>query len=94
MWYRKGAELNPRDADLQFWTGLALLKLGRNEEAVGFLERALAIDPDADAARHFLNAARGQASETAPRAYVTNLFDEYASSSKKCWSANSVTAHR
>jgi predicted TPR repeat methyltransferase len=65
---------------LQFWTGLALLKLGRNEEAVGFLERALAIDPDADAARHFLNAARGEASETAPRAYVTNLFDEYASS--------------
>lgn len=63
------------------WRGLgeALEALRRRDEAVAAFRKALALDPaDIGGARLHLAFLAGESPATAPRAYVTALFDQYA----------------
>jgi len=54
---KRAVELDARLAPIQYHLGVAYARLGRKDEAVGALRRALQIDdrfPDADAARRLL----------------------------------------
>lgn len=56
----------------------ALHAKGRSGEAIRHYLRVLDIDPHDASARHLLAALGGEATETAPREYVVELFDDYA----------------
>jgi tetratricopeptide (TPR) repeat protein len=45
---------NPRDADAWNYLGFASRKLGKNEEALGYYQKALAIDPKHKGAHEYL----------------------------------------
>ncbi|MBI3128937.1 MAG: tetratricopeptide repeat protein [Candidatus Tectomicrobia bacterium] len=58
--------------------GTVLKRLGRHAEAIEAYEALLRIRPDDPDASHVLAALRGEATQTAPKAYVASLFDSYA----------------
>ncbi len=76
--YREAIRLYPEDAASHAGLGCLLLRLGRSEEAVACLERALELAPDDAVSQHFLAAARGDNHPHATAEYVRNLFDSYA----------------
>ncbi|HEV8375065.1 MAG TPA: tetratricopeptide repeat protein [Candidatus Polarisedimenticolia bacterium] len=72
--YNRLLEINPQSGRFQLWKGLCFLKLGRKEEALPALERAVALDPrlpDAQFQLAILYQERGEArkSEEARRAF-------------------------
>jgi predicted TPR repeat methyltransferase len=77
-WYRKSIMLAPDRAGAHFKLGKVLLEQGQRGEAVASLERALELEPECAETRHFLAAAQSGISDTAPREYVSTLFDGYA----------------
>ena len=48
---------NPRDADAWNYLGFASRKLGKNEEALGYYEKALKLDPNHKGAHNYLGEA-------------------------------------
>lgn len=52
--------------------------IGRKDETIAHLQKALELDPTLTSPRHNLDALLGQTTETAPREYVEELFDEFA----------------
>ena len=56
-----------------------LNKLGKLEEAEASYKQAIKLKPDFDIAKHHLAALTGETTDSAPRAYVEDLFDNYAS---------------
>lgn len=69
----------PRDAQLHRSKALALVKLGRPDEARAAYEAALAIDPGSEVYRFELAAiAAGESTRTMPASYVRMIFDDYA----------------
>ncbi len=58
--------------------GSLLEALGRRDAAIAAYEQALALGADAGLHRFYIAALRGQASAAPPRAYVQQLFDDYA----------------
>jgi predicted TPR repeat methyltransferase len=76
--FRRALSLQPDFALASNNLGVALLGLGRHEEAAQVFETCLQHDPDNADARHMLASLRGETTDTAPRDYVENLFDEYA----------------
>ncbi|SVC61917.1 uncharacterized protein METZ01_LOCUS314771, partial [marine metagenome] len=59
--------------------GIMLKDLGRLKEAEASLGQAIAFKPDYAEAKHMLSALTGETTKSAPRIYVENLFDYYAS---------------
>ena len=76
--YRQLVQAQPANAAAHAGLGRALLRLDRTEEAVGALSRALKLQPNDPASRHFLRVARGEPAAGAEPAYVKSLFDSYA----------------
>lgn len=56
----------------------ALRGLERNDEAIACLQKALEYAPDVSSLRHNLNALLGNTTDSAPKEYVEELFDPYA----------------
>ena len=58
--------------------GNTLRREGRLNEAVASYSQAIVLKPDYSEPKHMLAALTGETTETAPRDYVENLFDNYA----------------
>jgi len=74
--YRRALEINIDHAGVHFNLGTALHHQGRGEDAEASYRRAAELGHEA--ARHMLDSLTGSAPDTAPRDYVTGLFDDYA----------------
>ena len=71
--------LDPDQAGSKIMLGIALMTLGRKEEAVAHFKKWLQEEPDNPEARHLLAACSGKAVPgRAPDAYVKSLFDRFA----------------
>ena len=77
--YKQAVKIKSDLAHAYFNLGAAWRAKGILETAVENFEKAIAIKPDYVEARHLLAASAGETTKTAPREYVENLFDSYAS---------------
>jgi predicted TPR repeat methyltransferase len=77
-WYRRAIESAPDQGDAHYDLGLVYLQLGDRAEASRHMRKALELTPGSVEIEHFLAAAEGDSSRTAPAAYVASLFDGYA----------------
>ena len=76
--YRKAIELKPDYAGAHTNLGGLLVKLNKLEEAETFFKKAIEFKPDYEEAKHLLSALTGKTTNSAPRKYIENLFDDYA----------------
>ena len=76
--YNQAIALKPDYAEAHSNLGITLQELGRFDEALASYNQAIALKPDYSSAKHMLAALTGETTETAPRDYVENLFDNYA----------------
>ena len=77
--YRCAIVLKPNYAEAQYNLGATLQQLGRLEESEASYRHAIALKSDYAEAKHMLASLTGETTHSAPRTYVENLFDEYAS---------------
>ena len=76
--FQKAIETDPKYADAHYNLGLLLEKLNRYIEAKKHFRLALEAKSDFEDAKHMLSALEGITTNSAPLAYVKNLFDGYA----------------
>ena len=76
--YTQAIVLKPDFAKAHSNLGVTLQELGRLDEAEASYTQAIALKPDYAQAKHMLAALTGETTETAPRDYVEDLFDQYA----------------
>jgi len=76
--YRKAITLKPDYAEAHNNLGGLLIKLNKIEEAIICYKKAIEIKPDYAEVKHLLSALTGHTTNSAPRKYVENLFDNYA----------------
>ena len=76
--YKKALAVKPDYAEAYSNMGVTLQQQGKLEEAIEAYNKALAIQPNNATASHVVSALTGLTTNTAPRAYVENLFDGYA----------------
>jgi len=76
-------QMQPNNSAAHYRLGMALFQKGNKEDAISALQRSIALNPEADEARHYLAIAEGKTPDTAPRRYVQDVFDGYASSFEK-----------
>lgn len=76
--YRKALEIEPNHAGAYCSMGNALKEQGKLAEAIASFHHAVTLDPENSSAKHQLAAVTGQTTEAAPRAYIRDLFDQYA----------------
>lgn len=77
--YRAVVRLRPDHYDALVGAGVALHDLGEHDEARRFLAEAMRLRPGAESVRFMLASIGGaEAPATAPRQYVSDLFDKYA----------------
>ena len=77
--YKKAISIDPDNAEAYYNMGNALKEQGKLEEAEEAYTKVLSIKPDHESAKHMLSALTGTTPKTAPREYVENLFDQFAS---------------
>ena len=70
--------LNPDFAEAHYNLGNTLIELGKLDEALASYTKAIALKPEYSSAKHMLAALNGETTQSAPRDYVENLFDNYA----------------
>jgi len=76
--YNQAIALKPDYAEAHYNLGVTLQELGRLDDALASYTKAIALKPEYSSAKHMLAALTGETTETAPRDYVENLFDNYA----------------
>jgi len=76
--YNQAIALKPDYAEAHNNLGVTLQELGRLDDALASYTKAIALKPEYSSAKHMLAALTGETTETAPRDYVENLFDNYA----------------
>jgi predicted TPR repeat methyltransferase len=76
--YRKALLIAPDFPDALRNLATCLHATGETDAAMLAFERVLQVAPSDTTAQHFLAALSGQSTTSAPRGYVTNLFDGYA----------------
>lgn len=76
QWYRRAIQLVPHFAEAHINLGAALKDQGKQDEAIACYQRA--VESGRNSAKHVLAALRGETTETAPRDYVTEYFDNFA----------------
>jgi predicted TPR repeat methyltransferase len=76
-------QLQPDNSSVHYRLGMALFNKGDKERAAVALQRSIELNPEADEARHFLAITEGKTTDTAPRRYVKDVFDGYASAFEK-----------
>jgi len=77
--YRQTIALQSAPAEAHYNLGMTLQALGRGEEAGKSYKNAIKVKPDYLEAAHLLASLTGETTSSAPRVYVENLFDDYAS---------------
>jgi len=82
-WFRDAIELRPNRARAHRDLARSLLATGNRSDAIESFNTCLELDPGSGEARHLLSAARHLTPDTAPRDYVSDLFDTYAPSFEK-----------
>lgn len=75
---RQAIALQPDYAGAHYALGSALALLGEEDDAAEAFRAALALEPGNQSAEHMLRAVSGATPETAPAAYVRELFDGQA----------------
>jgi len=76
--FEQALAIKPDYAEAHYNLGSTLQKLRQLDEAVKRYEQALAIKPDYAEAQHMINALTGKTSQSVPKKYVENLFNNYA----------------
>ena len=76
--YRQAITLKPEFADAHYNLGNTLLKMTRLDEARVSYKQAIVLKPDYEEAKHLLSALTEHTTNSAPRKYVENLFNNYA----------------
>ena len=76
--YKKALVIKPNYPEAFNNLGFALRKQGKLDEAADAFKQALAIKPNYPEASHMASSLTGKTTNTAPREYVENLFDGYA----------------
>jgi predicted TPR repeat methyltransferase len=76
--YRKALALDNDHLQAHYRLAFVLVTVGRGAEAAKHYEEVLRINPQDEQALHLLAAQRGETTTTAPAAYVTAIFDEFA----------------
>lgn len=76
--YRKAIILKPAFANFHYNLGGLLIKLNKLEEAKICLEKAIELKPNYSEAKHIFSALTGKTTNSAPREYIENLFNNYA----------------
>ena len=77
--YKKALAIKPDHADAHNNMGVTLKEQGKLEEAIEAYKKAVSLKPDYSSASHILSSLTGKTTNSAPREYVENLFDQYAS---------------
>ena len=77
--FNEALAIKPDFAEAYNNMGNALKEQGTLEEAIKAYNKALTIKPDYANAKHMLASLTGETTNSAPREYVENLFDRYAS---------------
>ncbi|MDG2421029.1 MAG: tetratricopeptide repeat protein [Gammaproteobacteria bacterium] len=77
--YRLAIKIKPDYADAYYNLGNAQREKGDLEGAIDNYKRTLILDPGYSSAKHLLDSLTGKTTDVAPRDYVENLFDRYAS---------------
>lgn len=78
-YFEKATELDPSDIATQLNLGSLYLKGDQIEKAILHYQKAATLKPNDPEIQHILSALTGEnTSNTAPAAYVTHLFDQYA----------------
>lgn len=76
--FREAIAINPNDARAHYNLGCVLRDQERTEESLISFRRATDLDPGNLSAKHIIAALTGQTTETAPREFVKDLFDQYS----------------
>lgn len=76
--YNQAIELKLDYAEAHYNLGITLKELDRLDEAAASYNQAIVLKPDYSTAKHMLAALTGKTTQTAPRDYVEELFDNYA----------------
>lgn len=76
--YQKAIALDKDHKNAYYSLASLYSKIGRHAESVQHYTEILRINPNDEQARHLLAAQQGKTTETAPVAYVVDLFDGYA----------------
>ena len=76
--YKKAINQLPDEPDLYNNLSFLYQRIGDKSEAASCLRKLLKLTPDDQGARHVLNALEGTTTDTAPKEYVRNIFDDYA----------------
>jgi len=76
--YHKAIVIKPDYAKAHSSLGTVLQDLGQLDEALVEYRRTLELDPSNSFIRHMVSALTGETTETSPKDYVRELFDDYA----------------
>jgi protein O-GlcNAc transferase len=76
--YEQALAINSDFVEASYNLGNTLKELGQLDAAVKSYEQALAINSDFAEAQHMINSLTGKTSQSAPKKYVENLFNNYA----------------
>ncbi|MFT4976210.1 MAG: putative TPR repeat methyltransferase, partial [Myxococcota bacterium] len=76
--YQRAVTISPKTPEIHHNIGNVLKESGQDEQAIAAFRKALALGSSHPATQHALAALTGAAAETAPRAVVRDLFDDYA----------------
>lgn len=76
--YRRALEIDPRNPLALKHLGVLHQERGDLDAAAGCFEKLLDVNPDDEVARHMLDATTGATTPSAPAAYVTRVYDDYA----------------
>ena len=77
--YNKALSIKPHYVEAYYNMGNALKDQGKLDEAIASYQKAVSLKPDHAEACHLLSSLTGKTTNSAPREYVENLFDGYAS---------------
>ncbi len=76
--YHEAVKINPDLFEGHVMFGNVLKEMGRFSDALDSYKKALAIDPQAGYVAHLVNALSGTTTQSAPKSYISKVFDEYA----------------
>ena len=77
--FKKAIKLKPDYVQAYNNLGNTLKVLERFDEAATYYKKVIELDPNQDEAKHLLASVTGKTTNSAPRSYVENLFNNYAS---------------
>ena len=77
-YFKKAINFDANNANIYYNLSLEYTKVGLLSKAADNLKTCLKIEPNHQSALHVFNSLTGRKTKTAPRDYITGLFDHYA----------------